>query len=218
MPASFIPVAEETGLIMPLSSWLLRTVLAHGKEWRRSGLPAIRLAINISPRQLKQQDLFDFVSRALFESGVPADQLELELTESALMESSDETIKPLVELFSKGVQISLDDFGTGYSSLMHLRRFPITNLKIDAAFIRGIGSNSGDAAIASGLIALAHSLDLRVTAEGVETTEQLDFLRHRRCDDVQGHIVSPPVSAAAFSELLRTGIQGVFDPTPAATD
>jgi EAL domain-containing protein (putative c-di-GMP-specific phosphodiesterase class I) len=142
----------------------------------------------------------------LFEADLGPESLELELTESALMESTEETIKPLVDLFAKGVQISLDDFGTGYSSLMYLRRFPISNLKIDASFVRDITTDPGDAAIASGLIALAHSLDLRVTAEGVETMEQLEFLRRRCCDHVQGHVISPPLSAESCTELLRRGV------------
>jgi EAL domain-containing protein (putative c-di-GMP-specific phosphodiesterase class I) len=189
-----------------MSGWLLRTAFAQVKAWQDAGLPRFRLAVNISPRQLKQENLFNTVSHALFEADLGPESLELELTESALMESTEETIKPLVELFAKGVQISLDDFGTGYSSLMYLRRFPISNLKIDASFVRDITTDPGDAAIASGLIALAHSLDLRVTAEGVETMEQLEFLRRRRCDHVQGHVISPPLSADKCTELLRRGV------------
>jgi diguanylate cyclase (GGDEF)-like protein/PAS domain S-box-containing protein len=206
LPGEFIPLAEETGLILPMSGWLLRTAFAQVKAWQDAGLPRFRLAVNISPRQLKQENLFNTVSHALFEADLGPESLELELTESALMESTEETIKPLVELFAKGVQISLDDFGTGYSSLMYLRRFPISNLKIDASFVRDITTDPGDAAIASGLIALAHSLDLRVTAEGVETMEQLEFLRRRRCDHVQGHVISPPLSADKCTELLRRGV------------
>ena len=206
LPGEFVPLAEETGLIHSISAWLLSVTCAQVKAWQDAGLPRIRLAVNISPRQLKQENLYNTVSQALFESGLSPEYLDLELTESALMESNEDTIKPLVELYAKGVQISLDDFGTGYSSLMYLRRFPISNLKIDASFVRGITTDPGDAAIASGLIALAHSLDLRVTAEGVETFEQLEFLRHRHCDEVQGHVFSPPVDAATCTELLRRGV------------
>jgi diguanylate cyclase (GGDEF)-like protein len=206
LPGEFVPLAEETGMIISMSAWLLRTTCAQVKAWQDAGLPRIRLAVNISPRQLKQENLHNTVSQALFEADLSPDCLDLELTESALMESTEDTIKPLVELYAKGVQVSLDDFGTGYSSLIYLRRFPISNLKIDASFIRGITTDPGDAAIASGLIALAHSLDLRVTAEGVETFEQLEFLRQRRCDEVQGHVISPPVDAATCTELLRRGI------------
>jgi EAL domain-containing protein (putative c-di-GMP-specific phosphodiesterase class I) len=206
LPGEFVPLAEETGLIHSISAWLLRVTCAQVKAWQDAGLPRIRLAVNISPRQLKQEDLYNTVSQALFEAGLSPEYLDLELTESALMESNEDTIKPLVELYAKGVQISLDDFGTGYSSLMYLRRFPISNLKIDASFIRDITTDPGDAAIASGLIALAHSLDLKVTAEGVETSEQLEFLRHKHCDEVQGHVFSPPVDAATCTELLRHGV------------
>jgi diguanylate cyclase (GGDEF)-like protein/PAS domain S-box-containing protein len=206
LPGEFIPLAEETGLILPMSAWLLRSACAQLRAWQRAGLPHIRLAVNISPRQLKQENLFNTVSQALLEADLSPESLELELTESALMESTEETIRPLLELSARGVQVSLDDFGTGYSSLMYLRRFPINNLKIDASFIREITTDRGDAAIASGLIALAHSLDLRVTAEGVETLEQLDFLRRRRCDYVQGHVISPPLSADECTAVLRRGI------------
>jgi diguanylate cyclase (GGDEF)-like protein/PAS domain S-box-containing protein len=206
LPGEFVPVAEETGLILSMSSWMLRTACAQVRAWQDAGLPHVRLAVNISPRQLKQENLFNSVSLALFEAGLGPESIELELTESALMESTEETIKPLVELSTKGVQIALDDFGTGYSSLMYLRRFPISNLKIDASFVRDIITDPGDAAIASGLIALAHSLELRVTAEGVENLEQLEFLRRRRCDHVQGHIISPPLAADQCTELLRRGI------------
>ncbi len=205
-PGEFVPLAEETGLIISITAWLLRKTCAQVKVWQEAGLPNIRLAVNISPRQLKQEDLFETVSQALFEANLSPEYLDLELTESALMESTEDTIRPLVELHAKGVQVSLDDFGTGYSSLMYLRRFPISNLKIDASFVHGITTDPGDAAIASGLIALAHSLDLRVTAEGVETPEQLEYLRHRHCDEVQGHFISPPLDAAACTELLRRGV------------
>jgi diguanylate cyclase (GGDEF)-like protein/PAS domain S-box-containing protein len=215
LPGEFIPLAEETGLILAMSAWLLRTTCTQLKAWQDAGLPRIRLAVNISPRQLKQENLYTTVSQALFEANLTPDCLDLELTETALMESNEDTIRPLVELYAKGVQVSLDDFGTGYSSLMYLRRFPISNLKIDASFVRGITSDPGDAAIASGLIALAHSLDMTVTAEGVETLDQLEFLRQRHCDEVQGHVISPPVDAAAFTELLRRGVDSsLFSKAP----
>ncbi len=206
MPGEFIPVAEETGLIIPMSVWLLRTACAQIQAWRKAGLPPVRLAVNISPRQLKQQDLFDIVMRTLSEAGLDPGTLELEMTESALMEGNDSTIKPLVELYDKGVQIALDDFGTGYSSLIYLRRFPISTLKIDSAFVKGIITDPGDAAIASGLIALAHSLNLKVTAEGVETRQQMGFLQAKNCDEVQGHLISAPLDHEAFGELLRRGV------------
>ncbi len=217
LPGEFVSLAEETGLIVPMSAWLMRTACTQVKAWQAAGLPSIRLAVNISPRQLTQENLFQTVSHVLFATGLGPDSLELELTESALMESTEQTIKPLVELSARGVQISLDDFGTGYSSLVYLRRFPISKLKIDSSFVRDIITDVGDAAIASGLIALAHSLDLRVTAEGVETMEQLEFLRRRKCDDVQGHVISPPLDAVRFTEMLRNGIDSkLFSSAPGA--
>jgi diguanylate cyclase (GGDEF)-like protein len=205
LPDQFVPVAEETGLIAAMSEWLMGRACAQMKSWIDSGLPPIRLSVNISPRQLKQQNLFDAVSLALSESGLDASLLQLELTESALMENADATIQPLVELYGKGVQIALDDFGTGYSSLIYLRRFPISVLKIDGSFVGEIASDPGDAAITAGLIALGRSLGLRVVVEGVETREQLECLRSQKCDEVQGYYISRPLDAAAFGELLRAG-------------
>jgi EAL domain-containing protein (putative c-di-GMP-specific phosphodiesterase class I) len=175
------------------------------KQWEADGLPPMRLSVNISPRQLKQQNIYEFVTRILVETGVEPSMLQLELTESALMETADSTIRPLVELYEKGVQIALDDFGTGYSSLIYLRRFPITSLKVDGSFVGEIASDPGDAAITAGLIALGRSLGLRVVVEGVETPEQLEFLRSQQCDEVQGFLVSRPVTAEAFADLVRSG-------------
>ena len=203
LPNDFIPVAEETGLIIPVSEWLLTTACDQMKAWERDGLPPLQLSVNVSPRQFNRHDVFEVVDRTLERSGLDPSLLLLELTESALLENADTTITPIVELYARGVEIALDDFGTGYSSLIYLRRFPISVLKISESFTRQIATHPGDAAIATGLIGLAHNLDLKVVAEGIETEEQMDFLRLKRCDAVQGHIISPPVAAEDFAALRK---------------
>ena len=202
-PNEFIPVAEETGVIIPISEWVLRSVCQQAKDWQNQGFPPIRACVNVSPRQLREPNFFDVVSEVLLDTGLDPWLLQLELTENSLLDNADATIKPLVKLYTKGVKISLDDFGTGYSSMMHLRRFPISALKIDECFVREITTDAGDAAIATGLILLAHSLELKVIVEGVETPEQMKFLQGQKCDEVQGHVISPPVEVEAFSELLH---------------
>jgi EAL domain-containing protein (putative c-di-GMP-specific phosphodiesterase class I) len=159
--------------------------------------------VNISPRQFRQQDVGFVVTRALARAGIDPSLLQLELTETALMEHGEVTLRPLMELYAQGVQIALDDFGTGYSSLIYLRRFPIGTLKIDESFVSQILVNPSDAAIASGLIALAHSLDLTVVVEGVESPEQLVFLQNKGCDAIQGHVISRPIDPDAFARFLR---------------
>ncbi len=203
LPSEFIPVAEETGLIVPVSEWLLDKVCREMASFNKAGLPPLQVSVNVSPRQFFRHDVLEVVNRALDESGLAPSRLQLEITESALVANADQAIRPLVELFAKGVQIALDDFGTGYSSLVYLRQFPISVLKISDSFTRDITSNPGDAAIAAGLVALGHSLDLRVIVEGVETREQFDFLTSKGCDGVQGHYVSPPLAIEDFRALLR---------------
>ncbi|MDA1312248.1 MAG: EAL domain-containing protein [Acidobacteria bacterium] len=203
LPNEFIPIAEETGLIVPLSEWLLDKVCREMASFNDAGLPPLQVSVNVSPRQFFRHDVLEVVTRALDKSGLSPSRLQLEITESALVANADQTIRPLVELFAKGVQIALDDFGTGYSSLVYLRQFPISVLKISDSFTRHITSNPGDAAIAAGLIALGHSLDLRVIVEGVETRDQFDFLTSKGCDGVQGHYVSPPLAIEDFRTLLR---------------
>ena len=202
-PSEFIPVAEEAGLIKDISDWIMREACGQTVKWRQSGLPPVRVAVNISPGLLKMEGFAGFVTKILQETGLAPELLQLELTESVLMESEPDTIQPLVELSSKGIQISLDDFGTGYSSLSHLQRFPISSLKIDESFMRHVAINPGDAAIASGLIAFAHNLNLRIVAEGVETNDQLEFCISKKCEEVQGIFISPPVEADVFAALLE---------------
>jgi diguanylate cyclase (GGDEF)-like protein/PAS domain S-box-containing protein len=213
-PGRFIGVAEETGLIVPIGEWVLRTGCAQVRAWRDAGLPEIMLSVNISARQFKRSDVVRTVSRALAETGLPARCLELELTESLVMENAEEFIETLNALKKLGVSLSVDDFGTGYSSLSYLKRFPVDRLKIDQSFVRDIGTDPNDAAIARAVIQLGHSLDLRVTAEGVETAEQLQFLREHDCDEVQGYLLSRPLTVEKTAELLRNGLhQPTLDST-----
>jgi predicted signal transduction protein with EAL and GGDEF domain len=205
LPAEFIAAAEESGLIAPISEWLLHEACGQAQAWREAGLPPIRVSINVSPRVITEPHFLATINGALSASGLEPSLLQLELTESALMENSDATVQPLIELYTKGVHVSLDDFGTGYSSLIYLRRYPISSLKIDETLARHIATDPGDAAIASGLIALAHSLDMKVIVEGVETAEQLAFLRAKHCDEVQGYFLCPPINPEDFFQLLKSG-------------
>lgn len=202
-PDKFIPIAEETGLIVPIGEWVVRTACAQNRAWQDAGLPPLRVAVNLSARQCRQKDLVETISLILKETGMDPRFLELELTEGVLIENTHTTNSILAEIRDLGVQISIDDFGTGYSSLSYLKRLPINTLKIDISFIRDITADPDDGAIATAIIALAHSLRLKVVAEGVETEAQLAFLRDQGCDDIQGFLFSRPLSAEAFERWLR---------------
>ena len=205
-PASFIPVAEESGLIGPLSEWVLREACRQNKAWQDAGLPPARVSVNLSARQFQQRDIASLVLSVLKETGLEPKYLELELTESAIMRNAEEAITMLAELSALGIGIAIDDFGTGYSSLSYLKRFPVHRLKIDRSFVADIGACGDDETITSAIIALAHSLQLQVIAEGVETSAQLDFLRARDCDEMQGYFFSRPMPRDAIPGLLREGI------------
>ena len=211
-PARFIPVAETSGVIGPLGEWVVREVCRQGQQWREAGLPPLTLALNVSPRQFHLTDLAGCTAAALQASGFPAARLELEITESALAERTEEARQVLVRLRELGVRIAVDDFGTGYSSLAQLKRFPIDVLKIDQGFIRDIPQSEDDMAISAAIIAMGHSMGLSVLAEGVETEGQLAFLRERGCDAYQGYLCSRPVPADEFVALLRAQAE------PAATE
>ena len=211
-PARFIPVAETSGVIGPLGEWVVREVCRQGQQWREAGLPPLTLALNVSPRQFHLTDLAGCTAAALQASGFPAALLELEITESALAERTEEARQVLVRLRELGVRIAVDDFGTGYSSLAQLKRFPIDVLKIDQGFIRDIPQSEDDMAISAAIIAMGHSMGLSVLAEGVETEGQLAFLRERGCDAYQGYLCSRPVPADEFVALLRAQAE------PAATE
>jgi diguanylate cyclase (GGDEF)-like protein/PAS domain S-box-containing protein len=201
-PERFIPVAEETGMIVEIGDWVLHTACREMKHWIDNGLRPVRVAVNVSARQLRRRDFCETVAGALAESGLPAELLELEITESSVMENPKEAILILERLGRMGVSLAIDDFGTGYSSLAYLKLFPIDHLKIDRSFVRDIEHDLNDRAIAFGTIALAHSLGLNVIAEGVETADQLELLRTNGCDEVQGYLFSKPLtSGAAFAFL-----------------
>jgi diguanylate cyclase (GGDEF)-like protein/PAS domain S-box-containing protein len=204
-PGEFIPVLEETGMIVDVGRWVIATACAQIRQWRESGVGPIQVAVNVSGRQFVDGDLVGDVSRAIASNGIDAGLLELELTESTLMANTDRTVLALQQLKDQGVEISIDDFGTGYSSLAYLQKFPIDKLKIDIAFIRDITTNPDDATIALTIIRMAHSLELEVVAEGVETEGQLAYLRSQRCDQIQGYYFSRPLPASEFEQLVRDG-------------
>ena len=210
-PGDFISIAEVSGLIVPIGQWVLWTACAQAKKWQAAGFPALSVAVNLSSRQFQQADLVFQVTEALQGSGLAPESLDLEITESNAMQNAELSISALWDLKNLGVRLSMDDFGTGYSSLNYLKRFPIDRIKIDQSFVRDIPSNADDAAIVAAIIAMAHSMKLSSVAEGVETNEQLEFLRELRCDEMQGYLFSPPVPSAKFDELLdenkRRGIR-----------
>jgi diguanylate cyclase (GGDEF)-like protein len=201
-PGRFIPLAEETGLVVPIGEWVLRTACAQNRTWQQAGLPALTVATNLSARQFRHHDLIATVARALEESGLEPRWLELEIIESMVMQDVEAAVAMAQELKKLGVQLTMDDFGTGYSSLSYLRRFPFDKLKIDISFVREITTDPGSAAIARTIIAMAHNLGLRAIAEGVESEGQLGYLRAQGCDEMQGFFFSKPVPAAEFERLL----------------
>ena len=207
-PIRFIPIAEETGLIVEIGEWVLRTACHEMKKWIDAGLKPVRVAVNVSARQLRRRDFCEVVAGVLAESGLPAELLELEITESSVMENPEEAIEILQRIGRMGVTLAIDDFGTGYSSLAYLKLFPIDHLKIDRSFVADIEVDLNDRAIAFGTIALAHSLGLNVIAEGVETADQLELLRSNGCDEVQGYLFSKPLNSAAAFAFLRARDNG----------
>ena len=202
MPLQFIPLAEETGLIVPIGAWVLNTACAQSKALRAQGMANVRVAVNVSARQLRHENLFQDVARALEEHELDASALELEITESVVIQSPEQAITLLSKLKEMGIRLSIDDFGTGYSSLSYLKRLPIDAVKIDRSFIRDLPDDNDDAVITRAIIAMAHSLKLSVIAEGVETDAQLAFLRQHGCDEMQGYYFSKPVPADQLSSLI----------------
>ena len=202
-PLDFIPLAEETGLIVPIGEWVLATACARANHWQDRGLPKLSVAVNLSARQFADSMLLAKLTRIIHASGLDPTQLELEITESVVMANGECAVAVLDKLKSIGVQVAIDDFGTGYSSLAYLKRFPIDTLKVDRSFIRDIPANSGDMKITRAIIAMAHSLRLNVVAEGVETIEQLQFLRSLSCDAVQGYFLYRPLKEDEVADALR---------------
>ena len=201
-PAQFIPLAEETGLIIPIGEWVLESACRQVQAWHDAGFSPVRMAVNLSPVQFRSTSLCDTVAKVLERTGMPASLLELEVTESMLMYSLKDTINTLQRLKATGIYLSIDDFGTGYSSLSYLKGFPIDALKIDRSFVRDITANADDAAIATSIILMGRSLNLKVIAEGVETESQRAFLQVLQCDEIQGYLISPPVPAEKAEAFL----------------
>jgi len=199
-PAEFIPLAEDTGMIIPISEWVLKEACRLNRQWQEQGLSPIRMAVNLSPQLFRKKNIKDVISQILHVTQLDPDYLELEITES-IMENPDRALVILQELKELGVHLSIDDFGTGYSSLAHLRRFPIDTLKIDRSFVNGIPSDNG--VMVKTIIDMASNLGINVIAEGIETDEQMQFLSQLHCDEGQGYLFSPPVSATLFYELYR---------------
>jgi len=205
VPTRFIPIAEESGLIIPIGRWVLREACAQSKAWQDRGLPPFRLAVNVSVVELRSKDFVAVVAAILAETGYDPAGLELEITETFLMQDSKSTALVLDALKALGVNLALDDFGTGYSSLSYMRRFPIDALKVDQSFVSDLATDADDASVVSAVINMGKGLNLRVVAEGVETREQLAFLQDNRCSEAQGFHISGPLPAGAFAEyLLKT--------------
>jgi EAL domain-containing protein (putative c-di-GMP-specific phosphodiesterase class I) len=206
-PAEFIPLAEETGLITALGEWGLKAACNQIKEWERLGLGLHKIAVNLSSRQFQTRKLLTLLHDTLAETGLDPAFLELEITESAVMENPEQAVELLREIRAIGISIAIDDFGTGYSSLAYLKKFPVNTIKIDQSFIAELTKDSDDAAIVESIIQMAHSLNLKVVAEGVETLEQLEFLREKKCHEVQGYYFSKPLPAEQFAEkILNTEV------------
>jgi EAL domain-containing protein (putative c-di-GMP-specific phosphodiesterase class I) len=206
-PARFVPLAEETGLITGIGAWVIDEACRQAEAWRKEGMPPIRMSVNVSARQFRERGLTAVVAAALNDSGLNPHQLELELTESMIMQDIDQALCTMEELEQLGVQLSIDDFGTGYSSLAALKTFPVGRLKIDMSFIKGLPDDEDDRTVAAAVISLGQKLKLRVIAEGVETAEQADFLRRNSCDEMQGYHLSKPIPPDEFAAFLRQWVE-----------
>ncbi len=208
-PDMFIPIAENSGFIADVGKWVLRTACGQMKQWLDDGIDDIRVAVNLSAIQLRSDELVKNIIGILGEVGLEPKYLELEVTETAMMDQMGKIDDALQQLRSQGVRVAIDDFGTGFSSLSHLKRLVVDSLKIDRSFIRDVTSDSTDAALVGAVIAMAQSMDLHVVAEGVETQAQLDYLRNLQCDIAQGYLLGHPVSAKEAGEWLKSGAQAL---------
>jgi len=217
-PDVFIPVAEETGLILALGDWVIRETCKQLNAWANEGLGHLTIAVNVSVQQFAREDFVDSVLRTLWQFGIKPQQLELEITESLLMRNIDDTTENMKRFSAAGLRLSIDDFGTGYSSLGYLRQFPVDALKIDRSFVKDLHTSGDDAAICAAIIAMARELKLKVVAEGVENVEQLEFLRKHRCDQAQGYLISEPIPVADLQKLLRRTPHGTDTYEPAAAN
>jgi len=205
-PAQFVPIAEDTGLILPIGKWVLREACRQSREWLDAGFAPMPMAVNISAAEFRSKEFVENVRTSLEESKLDPQGLELELTESVLMKHAESTVSMLNSLKDIGVQLTVDDFGTGYSSLSYLRQFPVDSLKVDQSFVHEISAHKDDAAIVSAVISMGNSLKKRVIAEGVETREQLDFLTAEGCEQAQGYYFNRPMAADQFAKLLEAGV------------
>jgi EAL domain-containing protein (putative c-di-GMP-specific phosphodiesterase class I) len=202
-PLDFIPIAEETGLIRAIGAWALKSACLQNRAWQRQGARRLPIAVNLSPRQFADESLIDDIKAALAESGLEPSDLELEITESMVMDDPEQAVHILRRLKNLGIRVAIDDFGTGYSSLAYLKRFPIDSVKVDRSFVEDIPTDVDSMAIAQAVIAMAHSLRLKVVAEGVESEAQLSFLRREGCDEIQGHYFSEARVASEIPGVLR---------------
>lgn len=201
-PADFIPMAEETGLIFPIGAWVLRTACAQTRRWHQAGFGGLRIAVNVSARQFQETNLLEIIGQTVSEIGLDSKYLELELTETSIMQNTESAVKTLTRLRDTGVKIAIDDFGTGYSSLGYLKRLPIDLVKLDRTFVNGAATDPDDAALVMAIVTLAHNLRLKVIAEGVETEDQLTFLKLLRCDQGQGYLFGEPAPADLIQRLI----------------
>jgi EAL domain-containing protein (putative c-di-GMP-specific phosphodiesterase class I) len=205
-PLKFIPLAEETGLIVPIGRWVLQTACEQNMAWQREDLPTVSMAVNLSPRQFQDDNLLRDIDEVLNVTSMPAALLQLEITESMVMQNVNQAIKTLAAIQDRGIRLAIDDFGTGYSSMSMMKKFPIDTIKIDKSFIRDIETNTEDRAIAKAIISMAKALGLTVVAEGVETSGQHRFLNEHACDELQGYLFSKPLSSDRIGDLLRSHV------------
>jgi EAL domain-containing protein (putative c-di-GMP-specific phosphodiesterase class I) len=209
-PDKFIRIAENSGLIVPIGEWVLRTACRQSRKWQDEGLPAVSVAVNVSAVQFRQEGFCELIGRVLRETGLAPQYLELELTESLLLANAEVMLSVVQELKAMGLTLAIDDFGTGYSSFSYLRQFRVNKFKIDRSFIRDVAVNPDDAAITAAIISMAKSLRLKVIAEGVETEAQMSFLRAHQCDEIQGYYFSKPLSPEQAADKLRgTGVHAL---------
>ena len=216
-PAQFIPLAEETGLIVPIGEWVLSTACLQAKAWQNQGIRPLTMSVNLSPRQFRQKNLVEMIAGVLEKTGLDASLLDLEITEGMIMHRADQAVAVLERLHKLGVRLSVDDFGTGYSSLSYLKRFPVQTLKIDRSFVNGLTADGDDGSIVTAIVAMAKSLKLEVIAEGVETPEQLAFLARLHCDKYQGYLFSRPIPANDCIRLLEKSAR-IAGPTVASCE
>jgi EAL domain-containing protein (putative c-di-GMP-specific phosphodiesterase class I) len=208
-PVQFIALAEETGLIVPIGEWAFMTACCEGKAMHDELGSNLTLSVNLSPRQFQQKNLVEVVEVALIKSGLPARNLEIEITENMLMVNSIDTLDKLQKMRELGVRISIDDFGTGFCSFSYLLQYQVDRLKIDQSFVKKSISDANAAAVVRAIIAMSHGLNIKVVAEGVETDEQLRFLQRRKCDEAQGYFIARPVAAKEFCAMARTISSGI---------